>query len=585
MSSANPTRDPDPTPGPESTAPVSFAARLFCGEVHTEAVWPYPRMDDDERTRVEVLEATFLDYCKDHYDPAQVEADRWVADETLADLGEMGMLGLYVPTEYGGQGLSQTGYARVFQAVGQVDPTLAVVLGVHQSIGYKGIHLFGSDDQKERFLPRLASGEMLAAYALTEKNAGSDAYHVETVATPQSDGSFLVSGDKRYIGNGSRAGLLTTFARTPDGDHVALLVESDSDGFEVGERYETLGLSGNDLRKLHFRNVRVPAENLLGEVGDGFNIGMEILNNGRMSLGTGAAGSVRLLIDQALDHATTRRQFGRPLSEFQLVAHKLGQMSTQLYGLESMGYLTTGMVDRGATDISLESAMVKIAGTEFLWYAVNRVFQIVGGEAYMTGAPYEKVLRDIRIFPIFEGANDVMRMFVALKGCQELGDELEGLANFDLTDPLRGVGAVVDYLGGRLGRAVRPPGLDDAHPNFTAASDRVARQVRTLRDTTESLVRSHGTGVTEAQADLKRLTQATMEIYGQIATIGRISDVLDQATATSVLGEEEALAASFCDRSAARAERSLAQVENNDDASIDLIAANLIDRGAYRHSV
>lgn len=434
-------------------------------------------------------------------------------------------------------------------------------------------------------MPRLASGEMLAAYTLTEKNAGSDAYHVETVATPQSDGSFLVSGDKRYIGNGSRAGLLTTFARTPDGDHVALLVESDADGFEVGERYETLGLAGNDLRKLAFRDVRVPKENLLGEVGDGFNIGMEILNNGRMSLGTGAAGSVRLLIDQALEHATSRRQFGRSLSEFQLVAHKLGQMSTQLYGLESMGYLTTGMVDRGATDVSLESAMVKIAGTEFLWYAVNRVFQIVGGEAYMTGAPYEKVLRDIRIFPIFEGANDVMRMFVALKGCQELGGELEGLANFDLSDPLRGVGAVVDYLGGRLGRAVHPPGLADAHPNFGDASDRVARQVRSLRDTTESLVRTHGTDVTEAQADLKRLTQATMEIYGQIATIGRISDVLDERTSTSVIGEEEALAASFCERSAGRAERSLAQVEDNDDASIDLIAANLIDRGAYRHTV
>ncbi|MCB1026804.1 MAG: hypothetical protein KDB24_03455, partial [Microthrixaceae bacterium] len=325
--------------------------------------------------------------------------------------------------------------------------------------------------------------------------------------------------------------------------------------------------------------------NLLGEVGDGFNIGMEILNNGRMSLGTGAAGSVRLLIDQALEHAGSRRQFGRPLAELQLVAHKLGQMSTQLYGLESMGYLTTGMVDRGATDVSLESAMVKIAGTEFLWYAVNRVFQIVGGEAYMTGAPCEKVLRDIRIFPIFEGANDVMRMFVAMKGCQELGDELEGLANFDLTDPLRGVGALVGYLGGRLGRAVNPPGLPDAAAPFADASDRVARQVRSLRETTESLVRAHGTGVTERQADLKRLTQATMDICGQVATISRISDVLDDATTSSVLGEEEAIASSFCERAASRAERSLAQVDDNDDEAIDLIATNLIDRGAYRHTV
>lgn len=564
---------------------VSVAGSLFCGEIHDDLVQPFPRMGTDERRRVDDLISTFRSYCESNYDPRAIEAERWVSDEIIVDLGRIGILGLYVAEEYGGQGLSQTGYCRVFQAVGQVDPTLAVVLGVHQSIGYKGIHLFGNDEQKARFLPDVASGRKLAAFALTEVNAGSDAYHIETTARLQPDGSYVLDGEKRWIGNGSRAGVITTFARTESGAHVALLVEPDMDGFEVGERYETLGLAGNDLRRLHFNGVRVPAENVLGQEGDGFTIAMEILNNGRMSLGAGAAGSVRLLLDNAIEHAAQRSQFGRSLDEFQLVAHKLGQMSTQLYGLESMGYLTTGLVDRGATDIAIESAMVKVAGTEFLWYAANRVFQIVGGEAYMESAPYAKILRDIRIFPIFEGSNDVLRMLVGLQGCKGLGEELDDMNHLDLRDPLRSLGAVVDYLGGRARRTVKPKGLPNATPAFADASDRVARQVSDLRNGAEKLLRHHGEGIAEQQAQLKRLAHVATESYGQIATISRITDVLDSASNVDALGDEEAIASSFCQRAAARADRSLGQLDRNDDDRIDDIAAALTERGRYVHSI
>lgn len=565
--------------------PPPFAARLFCGELHHDRVFPFPRMDPAERAQVEELIAELQAYCDENYDPAQVEADRWVPDTVLRDLGDMGMLGLYVDKEYGGKGLSQTAYCRVFQAIGAIDPTLAVVLGVHESIGYKGIHMFGTDEQKARFLPDLAAGRKLAAFALTEKNAGSDAYHVESTARLQPDGSYVLDGEKRYIGNGSRADVMTTFARTDTGSHVALIVESDMDGVEVGERHDTLGLKGNDLRRLRFRDVRVPAENLLGTEGEGFTIGMEILNNGRMSLGAGSAGSARLLLDHAIEHANTRRQFGQPLSDFQLVAHKLGQMSIQLYGLEAMGYLTTGMVDRGATDVAVESAMVKVAGTEFLWYAANRTFQIAGGKAYMTDAPYEKILRDIRIFPIFEGANDVLRMLVALQGCRELGDRLEGLEDLDLRRPLAGVGALISYLGDRARLAVAPPGLPDAAPRFSGAADRVGSQVADLRAATETLVRRHRNDVSEEQAQLKRLAQAAMEIYAQVATISRITEVLDAGSESTGLGDEEAIALSFCERAAARADRSLAQLDDNDDEHVDAVAAAVIDRGRYVHAI
>lgn len=563
---------------------TSFAARAFCGELHAERVSPFPRLDPAEATRVRELVERLESYCAAEYDPAEVERDAWVPDATLRALGEIGLLGLYVDPAYGGQGLSQTGYCKVFQAVGRIDATLAVVLGVHQSIGYKGIHLFGTDEQKQRFLPDLCAGRKLAAYALTEENAGSDAYHVESVADPRADGSYVLNGEKRYIGNGSRADVLTTFARTPSGEHVALLVESDMEGFEIGERFETMGLRGNDLRRLRFHDVVVPAGNVLGERGDGFRIAMEILNNGRMSLGAGAAGSVRLLLDEAVEHVTNRRQFGRRLCDFELVAAKIGQMATQLYGLESMAFLTTGMADAGATDVSLESAIVKVAGTEFLWYAANRTFQLVGGKAYMADEPYEKVLRDIRVFPIFEGANDVLRMMIALQGCKELGEELDELKHLDLRDPLRSLGAVVSYLGDRIRLVADPPTMEVAE-GFGDAVERLGDQLGSLRTTTESLLRRHGESVSDHQAQLKRIAQVAIESYGQTATLSRITDLLDSRTESTALGEESSIARSFCQRSANRSDRWLAQSGSNDDDLVANIADATLSRGHYSHSI
>ena len=177
-----------------------------------------------------------------------------------------------------------------------------------------------------------------------------------------------------------------------------------------------MGLRANDLRRLYYKDVRIPPENVLGEPGEGFRIAMHILNNGRMSLGTGSVGATKVFLDLIIDHVSERRQFDRPLADFELVQDKIGWMVSYLFGLEAMTYLTTGLVDRGVPDYSLESAIVKVAGTEFLWYAANRALQLKGGAGYMRDEPYEKALRDIRIFPIFEGANDVMRAFIALSG-------------------------------------------------------------------------------------------------------------------------------------------------------------------------
>src|ERR671924_1689588 len=247
-------------------------------------------------------------------------------------------------------------------------------------------------------------------------------------------------------------------------------------GFEVGERFDTLGLRANDLRRLYFKDVRVPPENVLGEPGEGFLIAMQILNNGRIGLGTGSVGATKGLLDRTIHHVKERRQFGQPLADFELVQDKVGWMVSYLFGLESMCYLTCGLVDKGVPDYSLESAICKVSGTEFLWYAANRALQLKGGAGYMRDQPYEKVLRDIRIYPIFEGANDVMRAFVALSGLKALGEQLSGLEEIGLSAPIGSIGVLIDSFGARLQREVRPDRIAAAHRELAEHADAVSDQ-------------------------------------------------------------------------------------------------------------
>src|SRR3954462_11963863 len=310
----------------------SFAKSLFLGEIHEELVFPYPEPDDAERRRISQLVASCREFGST-YDERAGGGGRWIGDDEIRELGERGLMGLYVPEEYGGAGLTQTGYCRVSEEFAQIDGTLSVIAGVHQSIGMKGIVMFGSDEQKARFLPDLATARKLAAFALTETEAGSDAYHLQTRATREADGSYRLNGEKRYIGNGSKAGVIVTFARTDEDEHVALILESDMEGLEVGERFDTMGLRANDLRRLRYNDVRVPAENVLGEPGDGFKIAVQVLNNGRMSLGTGSVGASKFLLDHIITHVRDRRQFGTALADFELVQDKIGRMVSSYAGL------------------------------------------------------------------------------------------------------------------------------------------------------------------------------------------------------------------------------------------------------------
>jgi acyl-CoA dehydrogenase family protein 9 len=568
-----------------ATAVSSFSKSLFLGEIHEDLVFPYPKPDGEEQDRIRGLVKQAREF-GETYDQRKVEEDRWIGDDKIAELGERGLMGLYVPTEYGGAGLTQTGYCRVSEEFAQIDATLSVIMGVHQSIGMKGIVLFGSDEQKERFLPDLASGRKLAAFALTEPNAGSDVHNMESRAVKQPDGSWKLHGHKRYIGNGSKASTLVTFARAEvEGQdrHIALIVEAGMDGFEVGDRYDTMGLRGNDLRQLHFNGVRIPPENVLGEPGDGFRIAMQILNNGRLSLGTGSVGASKWLLDRIIKHVKERRQFGMPLADFELVQEKIGWMVSHTFGLESMAYLTTGLVDTGVPDYSLESAICKVSATEFMWYAANRALQLKGGEGYMRDELWEKMLRDIRIFPIFEGANDVMRAFIALSGMKPVGEKLKELGDVNLRDSISGLGVLADYVTDRIQRELRPDQVTKAHAELSSLAEPIGDQVKRLRSVTEAQLREHKGGIALKQFVQKRLSDAVSDIYGQIATLSRVTSIFEEQ-GVEPSGQERYIAETFCTRAARRVEANLDQVETNDDERMTAIAKLAYKRGEYGYA-
>ncbi|MCY7325859.1 MAG: acyl-CoA dehydrogenase family protein [Microbacteriaceae bacterium] len=556
----------------------SFTKSLFLGRVASELVLPYPVMVGGERDKVARLAASARDYLANVYDPATAERDGWVGDDTIRDLGELGLLGLFVDEQHGGQGLSQSGYCRVMEEFGRVDGALAVVMGVHQSIGTKPIYLYGTDEQKARWLPDLAAGRKLAAFVLTEPNVGSDAYNLETRAERQPDGSWLLTGEKRWIGNGA-GDVLTVFAQSELG-HVALVVEKGMEGLSTGPRFETLGLKANRLQRVRFDNVRVPAENLLGEVGDGFRIAMNTLNNGRMSMGTSIAGGMKRFLDLTLEHANTRHQFGRPLIDFELVEEKAAWMTGQIYGLESMSYLTTGLVDLGVADFSLESAMTKVVASDVGWKGLNKAFQVHGGTAYMDDHPLSKALRDFRIFPIFEGANDVMRAFVALGGLKALSEDLPDMRSLSIGDPAKAIGVLAPYVSGRLNRAIRPGRLVGAHPVLAKHTAAVSEQTVRLRDAAESALRKHGKKVQEKQLLQKRLTAVASGIYSQVAVIGRASATFER-DGLQVSAAEKTVAIHFLKRSQREVARQLRSLEINDDRHTTQIGTSTRQTGGY----
>ena len=402
----------------------SPAKALFCGRIIQPSFWPFPEMPGEQKEMLEMV----LDSVDRFFEDKQDDFREWdeaskQPEEFIQGLRELGLFGLIIPEEYGGIGLSNAGYSRVLQQSSRYDSSASLTIGAHSSIGMKGLLLFGSDAQKEKYLPRLASGELTAAFCLTESGSGSDAASIKTKATKNPDGGWTLNGEKIWITSGGIADFYTVFARTDSdaGKISAFFVERAFPGVSTGLNEHKLGIRSSSTTTVNFSDVRLPAENLLGEEGKGFKIAMSILNNGRTGLGGGAVGGMKTCIALAAKQAIERKQFGQRISEFGLIRKKIAEMTVDCFAAESAVRMVAQYIDSGYTDYSVEAAISKVFASEAMFRTANESLQIAAGNGFMKEFPYERFMRDSRILTIFEGTSEILRLFIALSGMKEAG--------------------------------------------------------------------------------------------------------------------------------------------------------------------
>ncbi|CAL8072102.1 unnamed protein product [Calicophoron daubneyi] len=460
-------------------------------------------------------------------------------ESLLPSLAELGVHGLQAPVEFNGAGLNNTEYARMVSVVSARDLSLATHLGAHQGIGYKGILLFGTEKQKRKYLPDLVTGKSIAAYCLTEPGSGSDVSSIQMTADPSPDGGhYILNGTKVWITNGGIASVFTVFAKTPvkekDGkvkDKItAFIVERGFGGLSHGDPEKKMGIRASNTATVYFEDCKVPVENVLGEVGEGFKLAVNILNQGRFVMAAGLSGMMRAVIKQTAGHAVRRKQFGRTLNGFQNVQEKLSTMAVRQYATESMAYMLSGAMDLGAKDYQTEAAISKIYSSESAWYCTDEAIQILGGTGYMRDSNLERILRDLRVYRIFEGANDVLRLFVSLTGLRYAGKHL----SMKSKSPTGILGLGVDKLGRTLKISGEGRNLKLNVPTeLSHSASLTGEAIDAFGDACLYLLSRHGKDVIEEQFRLTRLADSAIHIYAMICCLSRAARAIQDHSKTA----------------------------------------------------
>jgi len=564
----------------------SFTKSAFLGEIREELVFPFPVLEPDEQEALRAILDSMQDWASSSVDSAKFDHDARFPDEVRQGMHALGLMGVSIPEEYGGFGASAKVYNRIFGEVGSIDPALAVYFGAHQSIGCKGIVLFGTEEQKQRYLPKCATGESIAAFCLTEPGSGSDAQAMRSTAVPSADGThYVLNGTKIWISNAGYADVLTVFAKVPvDVDGVrkarvtAFVVDAHATGVSLGKLEEKMGIKASDTRAISFENVRVPVEDRLGDVGQGFRIALEILNSGRLGLAAGSARGTRRIMNEALAYAKQREQFGRTIGSFEIIQRKIATLAAECYALDSAVMVTSGMVDRGGVDFSLETAACKVFGSELAFRASNEALQIAGGIGYSKEYPYEQAVRDSRINLIFEGTNEVLRALIALMGLQQPGERLKALGTA-FKAPIRSLGAIGGYLAGRARRQITKQRFTLVHTALEREAGLIETLVHDLALGVEDAILRHGKTIIDRQFLQERMANAAIDIYLATTVLSRTSWEIER------LGSEDAAKAQidcariFIPMAYRRARRSIRALRKNQDARLKAIAESSLEAG------
>lgn len=465
-------------------------------------------------------------------DAAKNDETSIIDENTVQQMKELGIYGLQPLEEYGGLGLNNTQNARMCQIIGQYDLGLGIHVGAHQSIGYKGISLYGTPEQKQKYLPDLSCGNKIAAFCLTEPSSGSDAASIKTAAKLSDDGKhYIINGSKIWISNGGICDVMTVFARTSEKQLTAFIVERAFGGVSSGAPENKMGIKCSNTTEVYYEDVKVPVENVLGGVGNGFKVAMNILNNGRYGMGATLSGTMSACIKKAVEHANNRVQFGNKIKEYGAIQEKIARMAMLQYVTESMTLQIAQNMDSGSQDYHLEAAISKVFASESAWYVCDEAIQILGGMGYMKETGLEKVLRDLRIFRIFEGSNDILRIFVALTGIQYAGANLKELQKA-IKNPISNLGLLSQQVSKRMGFGGCDLGPFVA-PALKPSADAVAQCVDLFGKSVESLLIKYNKKIINEQFLLNCLANSAIDIYGSVVCLSRATRALEHKLPTA----------------------------------------------------
>lgn len=572
-------------------ATTSFMRSLCMGQIEQDVLFPFPVMSPDQKEMLHEIAGAL----EDLLGPRADDFRKWDVDgdmpaEFLEELKEFGMFGLIIPEEYGGMALGNMAYSRTLQEVGRYDASVAVTIGAHSSIGMRGLLLFGTEEQKSHYMPRLASGELVAAFCLTEPGAGSDAAAIKTTAVRQGD-DWVLNGNKLWITNGGFADFFTVFARTASesehGKMTAFMVTRDMEGVSTGPHEDKMGLRANPTTNVLFDDVHVPAENVLGEPGMGFKVAMQILNSGRTGLGGGSVGGMKRLIGLATGQANERKTFGQPISSYGLIKEKVGQMVVDCYTSEAVVTMVGGLVDGGYQEYAVEAAISKVYSTECLSRTADEALQIAGGNGYMREYPYERIVRDCRINRIFEGTNEILRLFIALTAMNDVAGQLKELSSSMkdvFSEPIKGFGVLSDYARKhaqlRTGRGGASK-LQDLHEAIQPQAEAFENEMRYLAQATDRILRKHGKNIIGKQFATKRLADIMVDLFVMACTLSRVQASIDANGAEKASKEIEILRV-FTREARVRIKRNFRRIDNNEDELLKALADDAFQTERYR---
>lgn len=578
--------------GPEPSE-MGFVKNLFWGRLRNALVFPYPEQDRRERARCDKLLERLDAYLRDEHPAVQIDREEEIPDWVIRRLFDLGVLGMTIPEEYGGLGMSVTSYNRVLERIGRTCASTAVVVSAHQSIGCKAVMLFGTDEQKRRWLPGMAT-KQLSAFCLSEPNVGCDAGGQETRCELSDDGThYILNGEKKWSTSAALSGLFTVMAnqRLTDpstgktADRVtALVCTPDMEGIDIFEKNRSkCGIRGTWQARIRLTNVKVPCENLLHKEGKGLTVALSCLNYGRCTLSAGMLGSAKRCMDQGIKWSQTRYQFGRPLAAFDLVQERVARMAAHTYAMDAMLYLTTAMLDRHDEDIMIETALCKVFNSEMGWRVVNDAMQIMGGEGYMTENEVERAMRDARINLVVEGANEVMHTFVFGYGGKQLAEQMVGVKEALLPDAEQTISAnlrrmlrnavrprvvkTATGLGAELflGRKPKKPTAPTVHWFLQDYANRLAELVQEHSHQFKLVSRRFMEEILNNQMMQRRLSENAMWLHAMVCTISKLDSQIKAGDSGPAFERDRAAAIYFLEMAEIEIRENIDRMTRNAD--------------------